>query len=109
MRRPALLAMEQPIWNFGQEPWTDERPDETSYNLRAHFDRMAEEKMREYSPAWTDETKLHGSDDTPDFREPTDYSALERCAGDSRVVPRLWSVGLHVAGEVDRFFFRHVD
>ena len=28
--------MEQPIWNFEQEPWTDERPDETSYNLRAH-------------------------------------------------------------------------
>ena len=38
--------MDQPIWNFEQEPWVDERPDETSYNLRAHFDRIPDEKMR---------------------------------------------------------------
>jgi hypothetical protein len=47
--------MEQPIWNFEQEPWGDERPDETSINLRAYFDRMPDEKMREYSPVWNDD------------------------------------------------------
>lgn len=47
--------MEQPIWNFEQEPWQDERPDETSINLRAYFDRMPDDKMREYSPAWSDD------------------------------------------------------
>ena len=47
--------MEQPIWNFEQEPWADERPDETSVNLRAYFDRMPDDKMRQYSPAWSDE------------------------------------------------------
>jgi hypothetical protein len=50
--------MEQPIWNFEQEPWEDERPDETSVNLRAYFDRMADEKMRQYSPEWSDEQVL---------------------------------------------------
>ncbi|MGE0882379.1 MAG: hypothetical protein AB7P14_02435 [Blastocatellales bacterium] len=29
--------------------------DETSINLRAYFDRMEDEKMREYSTNWTDE------------------------------------------------------
>jgi hypothetical protein len=47
--------MEQPIWNFEQEPWGDEQPDETSVNLRAYFDRMPDEKMLEYSPEWSDE------------------------------------------------------
>jgi len=46
--------MQQPIWNFEQEP-TDEPMDETSVNLRAYFDRMPDEKMREYSHLWTDE------------------------------------------------------
>jgi hypothetical protein len=46
--------MEQPIWNFEQEP-TSEELDETGVNLRAYFDRMPDEKMREYSPDWTDE------------------------------------------------------
>jgi hypothetical protein len=46
--------MEQPIWNFEQEPY-DEPPDETSINLRAYFDRMPDDKMRQYSPAWSDE------------------------------------------------------
>ncbi len=46
--------MQQPLWNFEQEPW-DELPDETSVNLRAYFDRMADEKMRQYRPSWTDE------------------------------------------------------
>ncbi len=46
--------MEQPIWNFEQEPWIDERPDETSINLRAYFDRMPDDKMQQYSPDWSD-------------------------------------------------------
>ncbi|MDX2030553.1 MAG: hypothetical protein SF339_07785 [Blastocatellia bacterium] len=45
--------MEQPIWNFEQEPWT-EPMDETSINLRAYFDRMDDEKMRQYDPTWSD-------------------------------------------------------
>ena len=44
--------MQQPIWNFEQEPWVDERPDETSFNLRAYFDRMDDAKMRQYRPEW---------------------------------------------------------
>jgi hypothetical protein len=46
--------MEQPIWNFEQEP-TDQPMDETGVNLRAYLDRMDDEKMRQYSPNWTDE------------------------------------------------------
>jgi hypothetical protein len=46
--------MEQPIWNFEQEP--SETPlDETSVNLRAYFDRMPDDKIRQYSSLWTDE------------------------------------------------------
>jgi hypothetical protein len=46
--------MEQPIWNFEQEP-TDQPMDETGVNLRAYLDRMDDEKMRQYSSDWTDE------------------------------------------------------
>lgn len=46
--------MEQPIWNFEQEP-SDRPMDETSVNLRAYFDRMPDDKMRQYSPSMTDE------------------------------------------------------
>ena len=46
--------MKQPIWNFEQEPY-DEPPDETSINLRAYFDRVLDEKMRQYSSEWNDE------------------------------------------------------
>lgn len=46
--------MQQPIWNFEQEPW-DSPPDETSVNLRAYFDRMDDAKMQQYRPEWTDE------------------------------------------------------
>jgi hypothetical protein len=46
--------MEQPIWNFEQEPWVDESPDETSINLRAYFDRMPDDKMQQYSADWSD-------------------------------------------------------
>ncbi len=46
--------MQQPIWNFEQHP-TNEPMDETGVNLRAYFDRIDDEKMRQYSPDWTDE------------------------------------------------------
>jgi hypothetical protein len=46
--------MQQPAWNFEQEP-TEERMDETGYNLRAYFDRMADDKLRQYSRTWSDE------------------------------------------------------
>ncbi len=46
--------MNQPAWNFEQEPY-DEPADETTINLRAYFDRMPDEKMQQYSPDWTDE------------------------------------------------------
>ncbi len=48
------MPIEQPIWNFEQEPW-DAPHDETSVNLRAYFDRVPDEKLREYQPAWSDE------------------------------------------------------
>jgi hypothetical protein len=46
--------MKQPVWNFEQEP-ASQPMDETGVNLRAYLDRMPDEKMQEYSPAWTDE------------------------------------------------------
>src|SRR5690349_11464917 len=46
--------MKQPIWNFEQDP-SEEPMDETSVNLRAYFDRMLDDKMKQYSSAWTDE------------------------------------------------------
>jgi len=46
--------MNQPAWNFEQEPY-DGPADETSINLRAYFDRMPDEKVEQYSPGWTDE------------------------------------------------------
>ena len=46
--------MQQPIWNFEQEPAT-EPMDETGVNLRAYFDRMDDEKMRLYDSSWSDE------------------------------------------------------
>jgi hypothetical protein len=49
-----LIVMEQPVWNFEQEP-SSEPLDETSINLRAYFDRMPDEKLRRYNPAWSDE------------------------------------------------------
>ena len=39
--------------NFGQEP--HEPTDETGVNLRAYFDLMPDEKMRQYSSSWSDE------------------------------------------------------
>lgn len=46
--------MEQPIWNFEQQP-SAQPMDETSVNLRAYFDRMPDEKMQQYSSPWSDE------------------------------------------------------
>lgn len=46
--------MKQPLWNFEQEP-SPEPMDETGVNLRAYFDRMDDEKMRQYDAAWTGE------------------------------------------------------
>lgn len=39
-------------WNFEQQP--HDPADETGLNLRAYFDLMPDEKMRQYSPDWTD-------------------------------------------------------
>lgn len=49
--------MRQPNWIFELEPF-DEPMDETDVNLRAYFDRMADEKMIQYSSDWTDEQVL---------------------------------------------------
>jgi len=46
--------MKQPTWNFEQEP-ASEPMDETGVNLRAYFDRMDDEKMRQYNESWTDD------------------------------------------------------
>ena len=46
--------MEQPIWNFEQEP-TTEALDETGINLRAYFDRVDDVKLQQYRPDWTNE------------------------------------------------------
>lgn len=66
MQQPVFSYTEKPVWNFEQEPFVDERPDETSYNLRAYLDRMPDDKMREYRPDWTDE---HVVDWCGDFRD----------------------------------------
>lgn len=46
--------MVQPPFNYEQDGQA-EPGDETTVNLRAYLDRMPEEKMRGYDPAWTDE------------------------------------------------------
>lgn len=48
------MSFVQPIWNFEQDPSPDPM-DETSINLRAYFDRLDDDKIQQYSPAWTDE------------------------------------------------------
>jgi len=45
-------------WNFEQEPraQADSFPrDEASVNLRCYFDRMPDDKLRQYSGDWSDE------------------------------------------------------
>ena len=49
-----MSILQQPVWNFEQEPW-EEPPDETAVNLRAYFDRMRDEKLRQYLPEWSNE------------------------------------------------------
>jgi hypothetical protein len=49
--------MIQPVWNFEQEPY-GEPPDETAINLRSYFDRMLDDKVRQYSAAWDDESVI---------------------------------------------------
>lgn len=62
----ALTITSQPVWNFEQEPFTDEMPDETSYNLRAYFDRIPDEKMLQYCPEWADEKLIEWAGDFRD-------------------------------------------
>jgi len=57
--------MEQPPWNFEQEPYPD-GTDETGINLRAYFDRMPDEKIRQYRPEWTDEQVMAWDDNFKD-------------------------------------------
>ena len=66
MQQPVFSATEKPIWNFEQEPFVDEAPDETSYNLRAYMDRIPDEKLRQYSPAWNDEQVIEWCGDFKD-------------------------------------------
>lgn len=54
--------MQQPIWNFEQEPFIGEQPDETSFNLRAYFDRMPDEKLRQYRPEWSNQQVMEWDD-----------------------------------------------
>jgi len=58
--------MDPPIWNFEQEPFVDEDPDETSINLRADLDRMPDEKLRQYSLAWRDNQVIEWCGDFKD-------------------------------------------
>ena len=57
--------MEEPDWNFEQSP-SSEPMDETSINLRSYFDRMPDEKMRQYDPTWTDEQVMAWDDNFKD-------------------------------------------
>ena len=70
-----------------------ERPDETSYNLRAHFDRMPDEKLREYSPEWPDEQVMEWD---PDFTSEGGLllacSERDRCHEYRRVFTRHSSI-----------------
>jgi hypothetical protein len=49
--------MNNPIWNFEQEA-SDARLDETAINLRAYFDAIPDEKLQQYSPAWSNEQTI---------------------------------------------------
>ena len=48
-----MRHMDEPVWNFEQEP--HEPTDESGIALRAYLDRMPDDKMQQYSSAWTDE------------------------------------------------------
>jgi len=66
MQQPVFSHTEKPIWNFEQEPFVDERPDETSINLRAYLDRMPDDKMRQYQRGWSDEQVIEWCGDFRD-------------------------------------------
>jgi hypothetical protein len=66
MQQPVFSGTEKPVWNFEQEPFVGEFPDETSYNLRAYMDRMPDEKMRQYSQSWNDEQVIEWCGDFKD-------------------------------------------
>ena len=66
MQQPVFSHTEKPIWNFEQEPFVDERPDETSINLRAYLDRMPDDKMLQYQPGWSDERVMEWCGDFKD-------------------------------------------
>lgn len=55
-------------WNFEQSP-SSEPLDETGMNLRAYFDLMADEKMAQYDPSWTDEALMAWDDNFTDEGE----------------------------------------
>lgn len=48
------MTVQQPVWNYEQEPYAP-GADETDINLRAYLDRIPDEKILAYNPAWTDE------------------------------------------------------
>jgi hypothetical protein len=57
--------MEQPVWNFEQQP-SPEPMDETGVNLRSYFDRMPDEKMQQYSREWSNEQVIEWDDNFTD-------------------------------------------
>ncbi len=45
-------------WDFEHEPWSASSlypRDEASINLRGYLDKMPDDKLRQYSAAWSDE------------------------------------------------------
>lgn len=46
--------MPHPPLSFEEAPY-GEPPDETTVSLRAYFDRMSDDKLRTYSPCFSDE------------------------------------------------------
>jgi hypothetical protein len=66
MQQPVFSYTEKPVWNFEQEPFVDENPDETSYNLRAYLDRIPDDKIRQYRPDWSDEQVIEWCGDFRD-------------------------------------------
>ena len=53
------------VWNFEQSPGFEEL-DEAGVNLRAYFDAMPDEKMRQYRPEWSDEVLMAWDDNFTD-------------------------------------------
>lgn len=57
--------MEQPVWNFEQEP-CEQGLDETSVNLRAYFDRIADGKLLQYRSDWSNQQVIEWDDNFRD-------------------------------------------